>query len=104
MSPDKFIFYLEVALLDPADSNVYAFENVSHIPTTKLVEIFSIDLVNDPEILEGYFLTKDSYNLHKYYLEKEIGAMNFDVFEYCLRLYATNEEGTRRLYKESLIE
>jgi len=104
MSLDKFIFYLEIALADPKDSKVYAFENISHVPTSKLIEIFEIDLNIDPHISEGYFLTKDRYQQHKSYLDKEIGALNFDVFEYSLRLYATDNIGIRRLYKENPLE
>jgi len=57
MEPKYSFFNLELALKDENDNNVYAFINVSHIPTKKLKEIFEIDLDKDPHILEGYFLT-----------------------------------------------
>ena len=104
MSSGKFIFYLEIALADATDSKIYAFENISHIPTSKLIEIFEIDLKSDPRISESYFLTKAKYQQHKSYLDKEIGALNFDVFEYSLRLYTTDDSGIRRLYKENPLE
>jgi hypothetical protein len=34
------------------------FENLSHIPTTKFIEIFEIDIQKDPFLVEGYFLKK----------------------------------------------
>ena len=104
MSSTKYIFYLEIALADPSDSNIYAFENLSHIPTSKLIQIFGIDLKEDPNIAQGYFLTKDIYTEHEEFLDKEFGSLNFDVFEYCLRLYSTDDKGIRLLYKESLLE
>jgi len=104
--PNKYYFFqLEIALRDPKDIHIYAYENLSHIPTQKLVEIFKIDLNKDPDILEGYFLTKSAYRKHKKYLDKELPPLNFDVFEYCLRQYVSDNYSTiRKLYKESLME
>ena len=96
---------MEIALKDPEDNNIYAFENLSHIPSKKLVEIFEIDLVEDPNISEGYFLTKAIFQKHKEYISEHFGAINLDVFEYCLRLYGSdNFEEIRKLYKESILE
>src|SRR4030095_755873 len=102
----KFIFfYLEIALRDPKDHNIYAFENISHIPTKRLVEIFKIDLSKDPHILEGYFLTKAGFRKHKSYLTQAIGQLNLDIFEYTLRQYAESDANSvRKLYKKSLME
>lgn len=83
-------FYLELASVDKDDLYIYAYINISQIPTNKLVEIFKIDLKKDPFILEGYFLTKTQYRKHKTYLKKEVGSINLDKFEYCLRQYAGN--------------
>jgi hypothetical protein len=100
-----YFFYLEIALKDPNDLNIYAYENLSHIPTGKLVEIFKIDLVNDPYILEGYFLTKTQYKKHKKFLAENTCALNLDVFEYSLRQYVAEDYSrVRRLYKEELME
>ena len=85
-------FYLEIASTDEDDLHVYAFINVSQIPTSKLIEIFKINLEKDPNILDGYFLTKTQYRKHKKYLEKEVGAINLDKFEYCLRQYSGDKE------------
>ena len=85
--------------------NIYAFENVSHIPTDKLIEIFDIDIKEDPHILEGYFLTETNYQKHQEYITQNIGQINLDVFEYCLRQYATEDfNEIRKLYKEDLME
>lgn len=102
----KYYFYfLEIALKDPEDNNIYAFENLSHIPAKKLVEIFEIDLAADPNISEGYFLTKAIFEKHKQFISKHFGVINLDIFEYCLRLYSSdNFEGIRKLYKESILE
>ena len=105
MGNKYYFFYLEVALRASNDSNIYAFENVSHVSTKKLIEIFNIDLDKDPQISEGYFLTKTNYRKHKKYINKNIGQINLDVFEYCLRQYASNEfKDVRKLYKKSLME
>ena len=105
MKKEYYFFYLEIALKDPKDTNIYAFENVSHIPTEKLIEIFNINLEKDPYLLEGYFLTKANYRKHKKYISENIGQVNLDVFEYCLRQYATdNIKEVRKLYKEDLME
>jgi hypothetical protein len=100
-----YFFYLEIALKKKDDLNIYAFENVSHIPTSKLIEIFNINLEKDPYLMEGYFLTKTSYRKHKKYVSAHIGQINLDVFEYCLRQYVADDfKEIRKLYKESLME
>ena len=100
-----YFYYLEIALTDPTDLRVYAFENISHIPAKKLVEIFKIDLEKDPNISEGYFLTREMYSNHKEYMDKNFGAINLELFEYTLRLYGEHGSASvRRLYKEDLLE
>ena len=100
-----YIFYLEIALRKDDDTRIYAFENVSHIPTDKLVAIFGINLKKDPFILEGYFLTKSNYRKHRKFINAEIGPINLDIFEYSLRLYTIEgKKELRKLYKESLME
>ncbi len=105
MKNKYYFFYLEIALKKKEDLNVYAFENISHIPTNKLIEIFNIKLEKDPYLLEGYLLTKTMYRKHKEYLGQHIGALNLDVFVYCLRLYAGDSyKVIRKLYKKNLLE
>lgn len=105
MANKYYFFYLEIALKSRDDLNVYAFENVSHIPTNKLVEIFNINLDKDPYLLEGYLLTKTMYRKHKKYVDENIGQINLSIFEYCLRQYATDDfKSIRKLYKEDLME
>lgn len=105
MASKFYFFYLEIALRDPKHKFIYAYENVSQIPTAKLVEIFKIDLKKDPNILDGYFLTQAAYKKHKKYLDRELPSLNFKVFEYCLRLYSSEDfSSIRKMYKESLME
>lgn len=100
-----YFFNLEVALKKDDDNSIYAYENVSHIPTSKLIEVFDMDISKDPYLLEGYFLTKANYEKHKSFIEKNIGQINLDIFEYCLRQYVTDDyEEVRKLYKEDLME
>lgn len=70
-----------MALKDENDSKIYAFINVSHIPTEKLIEIFKIDIAKDPHILDGYFLKPSYYKKHKKFITKEIGQINLNLFE-----------------------
>lgn len=105
MDKKYYFFELEIALRKEDDSNIYAFENISHIPTLKIIEIFNIDLDQDPNLLEGYFLTEESYKKNKKYIEENIGPINLEVFEYCLRQYVSDSfNAVRRLYKEDLFE
>jgi hypothetical protein len=105
MKKRYYFFNLEVALKKEDDPNIYAYENVSHIPTSKLIEIFNVNLKKDPDILEGYFLTKTSYRKHKKYINENISPANLDIFEYCLRQYVSDDaKAIRKLYKESLME
>lgn len=105
MAPKYYFFYLEIALRNPKYKYIYAFENVSHIPTKKLIEIFKIDIKKDPALLEGYFLTKAAYKKHKKYLDQNLPSLDFDIFEYCLRQYDSDKfSSIRKLYKESLME
>lgn len=103
--PKYHFFYLEIALRDEDDLNVYAFENLSHISTQKFIEIFKINLDKDPFILDGYFLTKTSCQKHKKYIESNMLKINLDKFEYCLRQYVSDKkEEVRKLYKLKLME
>ena len=104
--PSKYtFFYLEMALRDKKDLHVYAFENISHIPTSKLIEIFEIDLEKDPYLLEGYFLKKKFYKKHKKYIKQNISTINLKIFEYSLRLYSADDyKEVRKLYKEDYME
>ena len=105
MKKRYYFFNLEIALRKEDDLNIYAYENVSHIPTSKLVEIFNINLKKDPQILEGYFLTKTSYRKYKKYINQNMCLVNLDIFEYCLRQYVSDDSSAiRKLYKESLME
>ncbi len=105
MTKRYYFFELEISLKKEDDLNIYAFENVSHIPTSKLVEIFNINLDNDPCITEGYVLTKTIYRKHKMFIKENIGQINLDVFEYCLRQYVSDDfKSVRKLYKEDLME
>jgi len=105
MKKKYYFFNLEIALRDEKDSHIYAYENVSHIPTARLIEIFEIDLKNDPHILEGYFLTEKSYKNYKKFVDQNVGQVNLEVFEYCLRQYASEDfNQVRKLYKEDLME
>src|SRR5690348_11511232 len=105
MKKRYYFFYLEIALRKEDDSHIYAFENVSHIPTKKLIEIFNINLKKDPYIMEGYFLNKTRYKKHKKYINQNIGQINLDVFEYCLRQYVSEDsKEIRKLYKATLME
>lgn len=100
-----YFFYLEIALRNENDKYIYAFENISHIPTEKLIEIFKINLDKDPSIIQGYFLTKSSYRKHRKYIETNLLTINLEKFEYCLRLYVSdNDEEVRKLYKLKLME
>ena len=100
-----FFFYLELSLKDENDLSIYAFENVSHIPTSTLVEIFEIDLARDPNIIDGYVLTEKMAAKHAHYIKDSVGPINLRVFDYCLRQYASDKiESIRKLYKESLME
>lgn len=105
MMDQYYFFYLEIALKDKNDLNIYAQVNISHIPTSKLIEIFNINPEKDPHILNGYFLTKSSYRKHKKYIQQHLGQMNFDLFEYSLMQYVSSDmKSIRALYKVDLME
>lgn len=105
MANKYYFFFLEIALRKSDDPNIYAYENISHIPTRKLIELFEIDLNKDPYIIDGYFLKKISYKKNKIYINQNIGKLNLDVFEYCLRQYSTDDfKEIRKLFKEDLME
>lgn len=100
------IFNLEIALKNPTYKHIYGYENISHITTSKLIEIFEIDIIKDPEIIEGYFLTNIMYKKHKKFLIENIRiSLDLTVFEYTLRRYAINDElWLQKLYKTTLME
>jgi|GEM_PF-6840679 len=105
MKPKYYFFHLEMALNDPNDLHVYAFKNVSHIPTKKLIEIFNINLKKDPYILDGYFLTKTRYRKFKKYIDQNMGPINLDVFEYSLnQSVGYDKRSIQRKYKLSMME
>jgi len=105
MPKQYHFFYLEMALKDKTDSNIYAFVNVSHIPTKKLIEIFNINQKKDPHLVNGHLLTKTSYRKHRKYFTEHIGPMNLFFFEYTLMHYASSDKKSiRKLYKEDAME
>lgn len=93
-----------MAIKGDKNTRIYAFENVSHIPTSELVRIFEIDLNKDPNILEGYFLTDRIYKKNRSDLEKLINPINLNKFEYCLRQYGCSKDYIRKMYKKKLME
>jgi|LakMenEpi03Aug12_release.lakeMendotaPanAssembly.Ray.scaffolds.fasta_scaffold3099236_1 hypothetical protein len=98
-----YIFYLEMSLKNIKDSKIYAFVNVSHIETSKLIEIFEINIDKDPYLDEGYFLSQSQFTRYKDFLNQEVGSFNFKIFEYCLRLYSTSKEDEiKKMYKDEL--
>ena len=100
-----YFFYLELALKNPNDSNVYAFINISHIPTLKIAEIFEVDLSKDPFMEYGYILTKKMYRKHKKYIHENICILNLDIFEYSVGISESeNPKTIREKYKESFME
>ena len=105
MKSKYYFFYLQLGSKNPNDYRVYAFINVSHIPTNKLIEIFNIDINKDPHISKGYFLNKTICRKHKKYISDEIGQINLDLFQYVLEYYvADDDKSIRKLYKKSLLE
>ncbi len=79
-------------------------KRISHRPK-KLINIFDIDIKKDPCIVEGYFLTKKIFKKHKMFIKKNIGPLNFEIFEYCLRQYEADDfSEIRKLYKEDFME
>lgn len=100
-----YVFYIEIALKDSNDNNIYAFINVSHVPTKKLIEIFNIKMDTDPHIIEGYLLKNKYFKIHKKYILENIGFFDLSRFEYCLRLYSVKDfKGIRKFYKENMLE
>lgn len=105
MKSKYYFFQLEVALKDPQYPYVYAFWNVSHVPTKKLIELFKIDLEKDPYLMEGYFLTKSIYKKNKAYFDSHFGILDLNIFEYTLRLYVQEGySGIRKMYKKNIME
>jgi hypothetical protein len=105
MEQKYYFFYLHLSLKNSEDPYIYAYENISHIPTNMLIEIFGVKLDKDPYLLEGYILNKTRYKKYKKYIEKNIGKINLDIFEYSLGQYATDDiKEIRKLYKEDLME
>ena len=105
MANKYYFFYLEMSLKDKSDREIYSFINVSHIPTQILIEIFGINLGEDPFILKTYLLTKSIMRKHKKYILKNIGFVNLDLFQYALLQTVSNDyREIRALYKEDLME
>jgi len=105
MKPKHYYFvYLEIALRSRKYPYIYGFQNISNIPTKKLVEILEIDPDKDPNFSEGYFLTSRMYKKHEEYLSSFMPSMNFKMFEYCVRFYGGTKEDIRKCYKENIWE
>jgi hypothetical protein len=99
-----YFVYLEIALRGKRYPYIYGYQNISAIPTKKLVEILEIDLTHDQNISEGYFLTSKMYKKHMDYLQPHLPSMNFNVFEYCVRFYSGTKADIRKDYKENYWE
>lgn len=95
---------LEVAL-KKADY-VFGFINISHIPYSKLYELFKSQVTNERFLFDdslGYIIDQDLYNEHKEFFDKEIPfTFDFNLFQYSVGLSGETIEKYKKDYHEEL--
>jgi len=97
-----YLVDLEVALKN--SEYVFGFINISHIPYSKLDELFR-DQVNHESFLfddsMSYFIEETLYNKHKEFFDKEIPfTFDFNLFEYSVSLSSVKKD--KKYYHEDL--
>jgi hypothetical protein len=96
---EKKIHYLvemEVALKN--SPYVFGFINISHIPYSKLNELFSDQIDKERFLFDdsrGYMIEESLYNNYKDFFDKEIHfTFDFNLFEYSVRLSSATKDKT----------
>ena len=97
--------YLQVSLR--SEETVTGSINISHIPYSKLEEIFKDEIMEDQRFLFDhaivYMIDEQLYNKHKDFLDKEISfKFKFDLFEYAVMLTEVKVENYKKDYHEDL--
>lgn len=104
---DKKYYYkvhLEV-VLKRADF-IFGFINISHIPYSKLEELFFDQVVTEKFLFDegmSYFIEEDLYMKNKVFFDKEIPfTFDFNLFDYSVSLTGDDLSKLKRNYYEEL--
>jgi len=104
---DKKYYYkvhLEV-VLKGADF-IFGFINISHIPYSKLEELFFDQVVTEKFLFDegmSYFIEEDLYMKNKVFFDKEIPfTFDFNLFDYSVSLTGDDLSKLKRNYYEEL--
>lgn len=100
-----YLVELEVSL--KTEESVFGYINISHIPYSKLYEIFKDSITPGQRFLFdkaiSFMIDEELYQQHKEYLDKEISfRFDFDLFEYGVGLSSIKASEYKKDYHEEL--
>lgn len=101
----KFFYQVDLELWSKENERVCTFVNISHIPYSKLQEIFQSQITNERYLFDdvsGYKIDKALFDKHKQYLTDNILCdFDFKLFEYWVSLSGDKIEKIKRSHYTS---
>lgn len=102
----KYYYQVDLEIVLKGATFVFGFINISHIPYSKLEELFKDQVKYERFLFDdtmGYFITEDLYIQHKDFFDKEIPfKFDFKLFEYSVGLSSIEIQNYRKNYYENL--
>jgi hypothetical protein len=105
MSKKRYYYKVDLEVSLPNADYVFGYIDISHIPYSKLEELFQDQIKEEQFLFEdrSYFITENVYKKHKEYLDYEIPfKFDFSIFEYSVGLSGVEIDKYKKDYHENL--
>lgn len=106
MEAQKLYYQVYLDIVLKAKNVVLGFINISHIPYSKLDELFRDQVKHERFLFDDaivYAIDKKMYQQHKVFLDKEVPFMfDFKLFDYTVSLTGIEVEKYKQDYYEAL--
>jgi len=101
----KFFYQVDLELWSKKTESIFTFVNISHIPYSRLQEIFQSQVINERYLFDevsGYKIDKALFDEHKNYLNENILCdFDFDLFDYWVSLSGDKVEKIKKTHYNS---
>jgi hypothetical protein len=105
MTEKKYYYKVDLEVARHKSKYVFGFIDISHIPYSKLYELFKDQITDERFLFEkyNYFITPELYKQHKEYLDKNIPfSFDFKLFEYSVGFGSVEVDKYQKDYHEEL--
>lgn len=103
---DNYYYQVDLEVVLKNTDYVFGFINISHIPYSKLDELFRSQVTYERFLFDdslGYIIDQELYNEHKEFFDNEIPfTFDFSLFEYSVGLSGDLIEKYEKHYYEEL--